>query len=262
MITIGTLQDAARQRAVYKEDGAVFSYKGQMIVPADGDPRRPNAFLVEQEPGKLLKVHFHAGAQFQVVVRGSGRLGPHQLAPVTVHYAGQRTPYGPILPDADGPLWYLTLRPCYEAGLYWMPESRDLRDAIPRRELFGNAPVAGATGRVAAASTTLEEVIAPQDDGLSAWLLRIPAGVTAVAPRHQDSLGRYHVVVGGSMRLNAHDSGARELGWVSVIWTDAEDLPLEFSAGAAGCEVLILQFPLGAMDHPPPAKPATALLKP
>lgn len=257
MNRIGSLSDPASARLTHVVDGAAFAHKRQLIVPEDGRRDAPNAFLIEQQPGKVLAVHFHGAAQFQVVVRGQGTLGPHALGPVTVHYAGQRTPYGPITTVGDAALWYLTLRPQMESGLYWMPEARALRDpAIARREVFGQSAVVPDGGAVDVTRVELETVIAPQADGLAAWMLRLPAGSVATAPSALPCCGRYHVVIGGSVRLDG-----RELDWLSVVWSDAGDAPLEVLAGAAGAALLVLQFPEGATAHAAPAVSATALLK-
>ena len=257
MICFGTLTEAAHTRLPFHLDGKLLSHKSHLIVAPDNDPASPNAFLIEQEPGAFLGVHFHGNAQFQVVVAGDGTLGPHALRPVTVHYAGQRTAYGPILPGPQG-LWYLTLRPRYEAGAYFMPQSRDLRDpAIKRREVFG-APLETA-GRDGVANcgpvTTLDAVIVPQGDGLAAWIMRLPAGMAGQAPATPASSGRYHVVLGGSFEHAGHS-----LGWLSTVWADAEESGLAVRAGASGLELLILEFPADATAHALPGVKPTAVL--
>jgi hypothetical protein len=245
MIHIGSLREAARTRQPFYLDGKLLSHKSHVIVAPDLDPESPNAFLIEQEPAALLAVHFHGHAQFQVVVAGGGTLGSHMLQPVMVHYAGQRTPYGPILPGPAG-LWYLTLRPRYEAGAYFMPQSRDLRDrAIPRREVFGaHVDTVGRSGVVSCTVAGLDEVVPPEADGLGAWLMRLPAGTKGRTPARLNSAGRYHVVVGGSCEYQG-----QSLDWLSIIWADAGEAGLDIQAGAAGLELLVLEFPVDALAH-------------
>lgn len=228
-----------------------LSSKTQILVGPDDDRAHPNGFLVEQQPRQRLDVHFHGYAQFQLVVAGEGSMGPHALQPVTVHYAGQRTPYGPILPG-DAGLSYLTLRPHYEAGAFFMPASRDLRDpAIPRREEFGASATAAqpaGAGSIAVAVPACETLIAPGADGLAAWVLRLPAGARMRAPEAAPGDGRYHVVTGGSWLCEG-----KALDWLGMAWSDGDDAPLEIAAGPRGCELVVMQFPRGACAHPLPA---------
>jgi len=254
MTLLGTLQDAALRRTSYHLDGELLSHKSVLIGADQPDPSTPNAFLVEQAPHRDLPPHFHGYGQFQVVVAGEGRLGGHDLRPLSVHYAGQRTTYGPIRPGAAG-LSYLTLRPRTEGAAFFMPQSRHLRDAsIPRYEEFSDVQeFAGAAGQVAATEAQAVPMLPPTPAALAAWLLRIPRGGSAVAPQLPGGSGRFHVVVGGALAL-----GQGSAGWLTILWTDPDE-PLELKAGDAGAEVLVLQFPGDACKHalPPATRTAT-----
>lgn len=247
MAIYGSNQASLGGRTGFIQEGKLFSYRSNILGPADGAPEHPAGFLIEQQGDTHLGVHFHGSAQFQVVVAGSGRLGPHVLRPVTVHYAGQRTPYGPIVPDAGG-LWYLTLRPRNETGAYFMPGARALRDpAIPRREAFTEPRDVAGPDRPAAggvAQAELATLLPPEDDGLAAWMLTLPADTVMNTPAGLAHGGRFHVVVGGTC---AH--GGRDLAWLDMIWTDATEAPLTVRAGARGAELLVLQFPTDACAH-------------
>ena len=70
----------------------------------------PMAFLVEQDPGSTAQAHYHQQDQFQLVLRGKGTVGLHDAAPVTVHFTGAYTAYGPIKADPDDGIWYWTLQ--------------------------------------------------------------------------------------------------------------------------------------------------------
>ena len=64
---------------------------------------------------------FHKGEwmeqnQFQLFVDGQGTIGPEQIRPITVHYAGAYTGYGPIMSGPQG-LKYFTIRSAFESGL-------------------------------------------------------------------------------------------------------------------------------------------------
>lgn len=255
MIHVGTLAQARLTRQSFKMDGALLSHKSVIIGGAAGDTQHPNAFLIEQEPGRLLPAHFHGWGQFQVVVAGGGKLGTHELRPLTVHYAGQRSPYGPILPGDQG-LWYLTLRPRTESGVFFMPESRGYRDPakIPRFDCVSEFHQTAGTHNATVNDLRIEQIMPEKTRGLGAWLMRIPAGSAAQAPALPGGAGRYHVVVGGSLQ---HPS--EPLDWLSMIWSDADEAPLALQAGPGGAEVLVLQFPGDACLHPHPDPERTTL---
>lgn len=88
---------------------AVPFHKGEWMESGQ-DPRlSPTVFLVEQPANTTLKTHFHGENQFQVFVRGSGSIGRETISPMTVHYAGAYTGYGPLLSGPEG-LFYFTIR--------------------------------------------------------------------------------------------------------------------------------------------------------
>ena len=50
-------------------------------------PGDPSAFLAQYGPGDRSCTHYHAVDQFQILVKGKGRLGRHEVAPYYVHFA-------------------------------------------------------------------------------------------------------------------------------------------------------------------------------
>jgi hypothetical protein len=81
--------------------------------------------------------------QFQVVVRGSGLIGKHEVAPLTVHFAAAYTGYGPTHAGEQG-LDYLVFRLGVDAGAAYLPESRDAMKPVPRQYVRAAAPWRGA----------------------------------------------------------------------------------------------------------------------
>ncbi|HYF07793.1 MAG TPA: hypothetical protein VD970_09230, partial [Acetobacteraceae bacterium] len=124
--------------------------------PAPGDRRPPQAFLVEQEPGAIVHPHFHFVDQFQVAVDGGGLLGRHPIAPVTVHFAGACTAYGPITPGEAG-LKYFTLRASADGtGAQFLPASRGrMRPTAKRHRLTPPIAAADAVQRAARKQSVL-----------------------------------------------------------------------------------------------------------
>lgn len=238
-------------------DNRPLSTKSQIVYSGAAVSDQPNAFLVRQEPNTTLPVHFHSHSQFQVVVKGSGTLGRHELRPLSLHYAGQQTAYGPIKPGEDG-LWYMTLRPLTDTGAFFMPESRDVRDRqIPRREAFTEPlDLSDAETLKSLAQASTEVLLAPDDRGLAAWLMRIPAGAEALGPTESEGLGRFYIVVAGAASIDG-----KELRWLGTAWASGEDQATSVRAGSGGAEVLVIQYPTDACDYAPAALDAAALAK-
>jgi hypothetical protein len=169
------------------------------------------------------------------VVDGEGRMGPHPIGPLTVHYVNGHTTYGPIVAGPEG-VSYMTLRPRTEPrGLLYMPEARPLLEKRPRRQVTSER--LRLPGRPCVEAEILE-MLPPDASGLAAWLVRLPAGAVALPPRSPQGRGCFHVVVDGSA---ATDEGSLTRFATAWIAAEAEAPPLR--AGPAGLEMLVLQFP-------------------
>src|SRR5215470_2418669 len=73
-------------------------YTTDFIGPRPGADY-PHAFLVQSQGVRIARPHFHEVAEWQIFIGGSGKIGRHDLLPITVHYASAYTPYGPLAPD-------------------------------------------------------------------------------------------------------------------------------------------------------------------
>ena len=208
------------------------------VDPAPGEVRPPQAFLVQQEPGAVVHPHFHYVDQFQVIVEGGGEIGNHPLAPLTVHFAGACTGYGPIRPGPQG-LGYFTFRASADStGAQFLPAMRDRRRPIKRRYILADPvdPVGVAGLRRMAAPVA--ECLLQHADGLAAHLLRLPAGSRLTAPDPQAGAGQSVLVVTGSIR---REGGVLDR-W-STLFVSADEPPLAVEAGDEGAEVLVLAYP-------------------
>lgn len=174
MIRTGTLEQAqANRRHLRLANGT--GYWRSNVIATEGDANgtwRPQAFLVEQDPDSVILPHFHEENEFQVFVDGDGTMGRNAVRPVTVHYAGRHTGYGPIAAGSHG-LWYFSLRAVADPGARFLPEARERMEKGPKRHLMG---------------ATIE----PQPDGIAAWVLTKP-----VPP--PDGAARFYVVLSGDI---------------------------------------------------------------
>jgi hypothetical protein len=206
--------------------------------PGPGEVRLPQAFLVEQEPGAVVHPHFHHVDQFQVVVGGGGTIGKHAVAPVSAHFAGAHTGYGPIVPGPDG-LQYFSLRASADStGAQYLPAARGRMRPGPRRNVFA-PPVAPSTPEtLAALGEPALVALIEEDDGLSVRYCRIPPGRELTLDGLDRGAGQSIIVTQGAIR---HD-GVR-LDRLSAMFV-AADLPaMRFHAEPEGAELLVLRYP-------------------
>ena len=235
--------DAARvnRRRGSAPDGVTFwhtLYLGTSrynMKPGDVDPDAgalfPMAFLVEQDPGSTAQSHYHRQDQFQLVVGGHGVMGTHEIRPLTVHFSGAYTAYGPIRADADEGVTYFTLRNGFDPGARFMtiPENRIALRSVPGRKHREavNGPLAEA-----------EIAIPSEPDGMGAWRYRLDRGEKIVGPDPASGRGQYWVVADGTMVCEGS-----ALPRLSCSFVKPDEMPLEAVAGPDGLDVVVMQFP-------------------
>ena len=201
---------------------------------SDPDPNAlfPMAFLVEQDPGEVANAHYHQADQFQVVVAGEGTLGSHDVRPISVHFAGAFTAYGPIRAGAEG-LSYFTLRNRFDPGARYMMRGENrtaLRQVRPRRH---REAVAGPLDR---SGTVL--LLGPDADGLAAWHYRLAPGESLAGAAPTEGQGQYWLVAEGSVAR-----GGTTLGPLSCAFVHPDDRAFAVTAGENGAGLLAMQFP-------------------
>jgi len=232
VIRTGTLDQAQANRRHLRLANGTGYWRSDFIEPgpeADAATQawRPQAFLVEQDPDSEILPHYHEEDEFQVVVEGDGSFGRHPVRPVTVHYAGNHTGYGPILSGPRG-LWYFSLRPRKDPGARFLPEWRDRMNKGPKRHILADSVSAGGAGT--------RTVIEPQADGIAAWVLCAPQGARIEPPAPAPGAARYNLVMDGSIEWQ----GAC-LPRLSTAFAAGESF--QPVAGPAGASLLVLQFP-------------------
>ena len=243
MIVLGSSALGKQRRRAIKVDEDIF-YKGEWLESGTDPDRSPTMFLVEQAPGVSLRAHFHAHNQFQLFVQGSGRIGSHAIRPLTVHYAGAYTGYGPLVAGAEG-IFYFTLRAVFETGAFYMPESRDKMIRGPKRQLTSDpVPPSDAASLAASKEMEVRDLISLQSDLIAAQMLRLRPGGKAAAMDPKGSAGQYFVVTAGSLIY-----GATELTRWESLFASGDEAPVPLLAGAGGAEVVLLQLPVKAAQY-------------
>ncbi|MDH4151154.1 MAG: hypothetical protein OEW79_11100 [Betaproteobacteria bacterium] len=206
-------------------------------------PELPHAFTIEEQTSGPIPAHFHRVPQFQVITGGQGKLGRHAVRGFAVHYTDPYTAYGPIVPGDGSTLSYYTLRMQYDPGANYLnlPGARELLQPSRKRFLLVDPDavnVATPETLLARTTTSLDTLIPEEDDGVAAYLLRVAPGAVATGPDPSVCGGQYYIVANGSLQRD----GA-ELPQLSCLYVSGSEPPLQVTAGRAGLEALVLQFP-------------------
>lgn len=241
MQSTGTIE--TKTRTVAYDTGG---FRGTTDFMIESDPTlrpAPQAYLVHQQPGWTLQTHFHLEEQFQVVLGGSGLLGPHSLAPICIHYASREAGYGPLVAGPRG-LDYLTLRCAGDLSVWYLPEQREKmrRNLRKHQETVGPVAVSTPEQLASRSGVSIELLIPPEESGLAGWVLRLGPDAEIEAPVHQNGGGRYYVVISGTL---LHET---TLSTPACIFASREEAPLSLCAGCGGLEILLLQFPVRALE--------------
>ena len=219
------------------------------MTPGTPDPEPgtlfPMAFLVEQDPGSTATAHYHQADQFQVVVAGGGTLGLHEVAPLTVHFTGAYTAYGPIRAGENG-VSYFTLRNGFDPGARFMNRSdnraalRQLPDRRHREAVAGPLPALAAPSPAISRCSAPDTLLGPTPDGMAAWRYRLAPGETLTGPDPALGRGQYWLVVTGALHRDGEQLTSRSCSFVGL-----EEHAFHGQAGPDGLDVLAMQFPRG-----------------
>ena len=236
MIVFGTQAHGATRRRAIPVMQAIF-YKGEWMESGEDPKLSPTAFLIEQPPNTTLLPHFHRQNQFQLFVDGSGSIGRAALGPVTVHYAGAYTGYGPLLSGAQG-IKYFTIRAVFESGFTPVAEAREKMVRGPKRHA-NSLPVPPLSRATLAALAQIEEqfLIEPAD-GMGAQLTRLPPGAPLLPEALRGSEGQFLFVTAGSL-LHGSDTLGR---WDNLFLSTGDAAP-PLRAGTGGAEVVAMHIP-------------------
>lgn len=245
MLAYGTAAHAATRRRTVTAMGIPFGKAEWMETGAD-PLLSPTVSLIEQPPGTTLGAHFHRNNQFQFFVGGGGTIGPAALAPVTIHYAGAYTAYGPLVAGAEG-IAYFTIRPVCEAGAYPVETSREHMVRGPKRHATSPpiAPLADAE-LAALPQATRTDVIAHAADGLGASVLAVPPGHELDVPWAAGADGMFLMVLQGEVRHGQGGMGR----WESLFASTHAEIP-RLEAGPAGAQVVCAFVPAKAGPYLP-----------
>ncbi|MEQ9643258.1 MAG: hypothetical protein RIM84_24770 [Alphaproteobacteria bacterium] len=220
--------------------GAPPSTAPSEMRAANVDREAPQAYLVEQPRRATVPPHFHDTDQFQVFVAGAASFGKDQVEPVTVHYAGGHTPYGPIVTAEEG-THYFTLRRHWDSGGKPMPGSRDQLRAVPRCHRMSD-PVDPAD---LPAGHSMD-LIPAEPNGLGARLFAVTGAAQATLDFDQPGAGQYLLVLDGEAAIDG-----TQLTTHACLFRAEDEPAFSLTTGSKGARLLLMQFPAGSSTPEP-----------
>lgn len=244
MISLGTRTNGEhRRRTIPVLDDNYF--KAEWMESGADPVLSPTVALIEQPPNSVLVPHFHRQNQFQLFVEGSGSIGTSALSPLSIHYAGAYTGYGPLVAGPEG-IKYFTMRSICETGLVPISEAREKMLRGPKRHAqCGPINIDSDVDLLALTEVQTEAVIPLADDGLGAEVIHVPSAGMLLPKRLPASAGFFLVVLAGT--LNCADV---QLGSLESMYVSADEVLPIFEAGKVGLQVLVLHLPRKESVYP------------
>jgi len=238
MIALGTRSTADRTRRIQVHSPELHGVKSEWMI-SDADPvLSPTVFLVEQPAGMVLPAHFHRNNQFQLIVGGAGKIGPAKLQPVTIHYAGANTAYGPLAAGPDG-LMYFTIRPVLESGLNIVAETPNADWPAGPRVHATSKPVPIMTVEELRQISVIQTTSGiTGDGGLRADIVLLPPGAELLLSPPAAAQGTFAVVLAGSISV----AGTWLQVWESAFFSGDEP-NATIVAGPTGAQTVMLSVP-------------------
>ena len=242
MISIGTRARSEVRRRPLDLLDRVF-YKGEWMENGEDALASPTVFLAEQPPNCELTPHFHRQNQFQLFVEGEGTIGRERIGPVTVHYAGAYTGYGPIF-SGDAWLKYFTIRSVFDTGLTPTAQWREKMVQGPKRHAKASAGPPWTVEQLKALEGIQRETLIATNAGLGAERFRLPPDTAQPLQPIEGSVGQFIFVLAGAAQVG----GATLSLWESA-YVPAPDGEAVVTAGALGAEVITLHMPETASQY-------------
>jgi hypothetical protein len=206
----------------------------------------PQVLLVEQQvPGSSILPHFHGIDQFQVFMDGAGRLGHHEVRPISIHYTNSYTGYGPIEAGPQG-LSYYVLRPSFDTlGSQYLhvPEARkNLKPGAKRFFLADGIEVESEDTLRALDAARVKRVIGVDADdpeaGLFVDIVSLPPHAAYAMCDPATGGGQIVIVIAGQIVRAGEKLGTR-----SSIAVTRDESAVSFAADGDGAQVMVMQYP-------------------
>ena len=215
--------------------------------PAVDEPEHNVAFIQESSPGHSLRTHYHSADQFQIIVKGDGKLGRHPLKFGGVLFPRAFTPYGPLVHGENG-MAFLTLRARRDIGSQRFPEAIESLLKVPNRQPWQFTEVPDYGIQPDAGGVAIRQSEKMRDErGLAAYACVMKPGAKALAPDNSKGDGQYIIVLKGGI---VHE-GKLKNDTLTIVWVGKDEPRFQLEAGPEGCEAVIVNFPVPGVGGVP-----------
>ncbi len=201
----------------------------------------PQALMTQMAANETILPHFHGVAQFQIFPSGAGMMAKTEVRPLMLQYKDHHSAYGPLVAGPQG-LTFIALRnrigdsaPVYlsKPGYREKLKPSKRRNWVSPQISLSTRPVLQFR-KEASWEPVFEQEI---KDEMSAQLLRLGAGMSAMGPDNKVGGGYYVFVANGSLEKE----GATLPEW-SMVFVEPNEDAFEIKAGRVGLEALVMRF--------------------
>jgi rubredoxin len=205
----------------------------------DGSQGVPHAALLEFSPGRSSQPHFHPVDQFQVLIKGKGKMGRHDMGTHCIHFSRAYTPYGPFVSDKEVGLVCFNLHGLIDQNYraLHLPQEAERLKQVPNRQPWQ------ITTHATFPDNSMQDAVLDgipglrDENGLAGYTLSMKPNAKRHGPGSSDGEGQYLVLVEGSI---LHEG--KELKAPALVFIFPQET-YEVRSGASGAKVLVLNFP-------------------
>ena len=236
MIAYGLRERGIANRRLLPMPGGSYG-KSEWMENGRNPDESPTVFMIEQPPDSTIPKHFHRHNQFQLFVAGGGKIGGHAIVPMTIHYAGAFTGYGPLVAGPGG-LSYFTIRSIREEGANILPEAAAQILKGPRRGGQAGPIVLETPLQLSSVGSKIDQILPSDREGMSVWRARFSPGETVNVSVAPDLAGVFVFVMAGEA---VHKE--QMLTPLEHMFASPPGSEIELKAGAEGADILVLEMP-------------------
>ncbi len=203
----------------------------------------PQALMTQMRANETILPHFHGVAQFQIFPSGAGMMAKTEVRPLMLQYKDHHSAYGPLIAGQHG-LTFIALRNRMgDSAPVYLSKPGYKEKLKPSKRRNWVSPHIGLSTRPVLQfreEVSWEPVFEPEkiSDEMSAQLLRLGSGMSAMGPDPKVGGGYYVFVANGSLETRGQSLPA----W-SIVFVEPNDNTFEISAGRNGLEALVMRFP-------------------
>ncbi len=205
--------------------------------------REPHALMTQMAANETILPHFHGVIQFQLFPAGSGMMGKTEVRPLMLQYKDRHTAYGPLVAGPHGCTFIALRNRIGDSAPVYLSKpgyKEKLKPSKRRNWISSHIPLSTRPVLQHRKDVAWEHIYDPEkiSDEMSAQVVRLGAGMTALGPDPKKGAGYYVFVANGEL-----DAQGRTLPTSSMVYVDPSEDGFEIKAGPHGVEALVMVFP-------------------